>query len=169
MKFDITKKIVLIALIGMFSQFSMADNASAMRDIAGIVASINHFPSDADKVKLAAITADDTIAGGLREMATAVASISHATNAEGKEARRRLMVYAGDHYITNVGTKYSDGGTLLSLRDIAPQTMKHTVELEILKDGKKIHTMKQAGTQGPVCPYVLLLHGLGVLAFPLTP
>ena len=91
MKFDITKKIVLIALIGMFSQFSMADNASAMRDIAGIVASLNHFPSDADKATLATISADDTIAGGLREMATAVASISHAANAEGKEAMARIM------------------------------------------------------------------------------
>lgn len=73
-----------------------------------------------------------------------------AVNAEGKEARRRLVVYAGDHYITNVGTKFSDGGTLLSLRDIAPAKMKHTVELEILKDGKKVHTMKQDGQQGPL-------------------
>lgn len=73
-----------------------------------------------------------------------------AFNAEGKEARRRLVVYAGDHYITSVGTKYSDGGTLLSLRDIAPVGTKHTVELAILKDGKTIHTMKQAGEQGPL-------------------
>ena len=91
MKFDITKKIVLIAFIGLFSQFSMADNATAMRDIAGIVASINHFPSDADKAKLAEIAADDTIAQGLRNMATAVANISHSTNAEGKAAMEQIM------------------------------------------------------------------------------
>ena len=73
-----------------------------------------------------------------------------ATNADGQQARRRLVVYAGDHYLTNVGTKYSDGGTLFSLRDIAPDSFEHEVELEILKDGKTMETMEQKGAQGPL-------------------
>jgi hypothetical protein len=91
MKFEITKKIAVIVFIGLFSQFSMADNASAMREIAGIVATLNHFPSDADKAKLAAISADDSIAQGLRDMATAVANISHGANDEGKAAMARII------------------------------------------------------------------------------
>ena len=90
MQLALSKKIMIIALVGLFSQFSMADNASALRDIAGIVASLNHFPSDADKAKLMEIAADETIAAGLREMATTVSNISHAATAEGKEAMARI-------------------------------------------------------------------------------
>lgn len=73
-----------------------------------------------------------------------------ATNADGKQAKRRLLVYAGDHYMVNVGTKFTDGGTLLSLRDVAPDAMQHEVELQILKDGKVVQEQKQSGAQGPL-------------------
>lgn len=82
-----------------------------------------------------------------------------ATNREGKEAKRRFTVYAGDHYLTNVGTKFTDGGTRLSVRNIAPTTMKHDVTLEIFesvekkgvaKKGKKLFTKKVPGEQGPL-------------------
>ena len=75
-----------------------------------------------------------------------------ATNAEGKRATRRLLVYAGDHYITDMGTTFEDDGTLLSMRNIAPSSMKHTIELSILDEkGKKtLHTSKQEGVQGAV-------------------
>ena len=86
MKLTLLRKIMAIALIGLFSQFAMADNASSATEIAGIVVSMSHFPSDADKAKLMAISADDSLAGPVREMATAVTNISHAANAEGKAA-----------------------------------------------------------------------------------
>jgi squalene-hopene/tetraprenyl-beta-curcumene cyclase len=82
-----------------------------------------------------------------------------ATNANGKEASRRFTVYTGDHFITNVGTKFIDGGTRLSVRDIAPQNMKHDVTLEIFESvekkgvatkGRKLFTKKVAGEQGPL-------------------
>jgi len=89
MKFSLTKKITTIALIAFFSQLTLAQanpNGAAFREIADIVASLNHFPSDGDKAKLMAISSNDALAQPLREMATAVANISHAANAEGKAA-----------------------------------------------------------------------------------
>ena len=80
-----------IALIGVFSQFAMADNASSATEIAGIVVSMNHFPSDADKAKLMAISADDSLAEPLRGMATVVSNIAHAANADGKAAMAGIM------------------------------------------------------------------------------
>jgi hypothetical protein len=91
MKITLLKKFMAIALIGFFSQFAMADNASSASEIAGIVVAMNHFPSDADKAKLMAISADDSLAGGIRVMATAVGNISHAANADGKAALAGIM------------------------------------------------------------------------------
>ena len=94
MKFSLTKKIAAIALITVFSQLTLAQdnpNGAAFREIADIVVSLNHFPSDADKATLMAISSNDALAEPLREMATTVANISHAANAEGKEAMARIQ------------------------------------------------------------------------------
>ena len=89
---NFARKIIIIAIVGLFSQFSMAqDNASAIKEIADIVASINHFPSDADKARLMAISGNDSLFEGIRAMATAVSNISHAANADGKAAMAALQ------------------------------------------------------------------------------
>lgn len=80
-----------IALLGLISQFAMADNRSSATEIASIVASMNHFASDADKAKLMAIAADDSLAAGVRAMANAVHNIAHAANAEGKAAMASIV------------------------------------------------------------------------------
>lgn len=90
MKSTLIRKIIGVILLGAFSQFSMADNVSSATEIAGIVASMNHFASDADKAKLMVIAADDSLAGAVRTMATAVTNIAHAANAEGKAAMATL-------------------------------------------------------------------------------
>ena len=91
MKSALIKKVVLVASIGLFSQLALAqDNASAVRDIAGIVASMNHFASDADKAKLMAISEDSSLAQGVRDMAMAVAHIQHAAPAEDKATMNAL-------------------------------------------------------------------------------
>ena len=88
---NFARKIIIIAIVGLFSQFSMAqDNAGAIKDVADIVASINHFPSDADKARLMAISGNDSLFEGIRAMATAVSNISHAANADGKAAMAAL-------------------------------------------------------------------------------
>ena len=92
MKITLIRKLVAVALIALFSQFSLAQDAGgAIKQIADIVASINHFPSDADKAALADIAGNDAFPEGLRGMATAVANISHAANAEGKEAMASIQ------------------------------------------------------------------------------
>lgn len=75
-----------LALAGLLAQPALAqDIDSALKQIADIVASINHFPSDADKAALAEIAANQNYPEGLRNMATTVANISHAATAEGKQ------------------------------------------------------------------------------------
>ena len=89
---NLARKIIIIAIVGLFSQFSMAqDNASAIKEVADIVASINHFPSDADKDRLMAISDDDSLFDGIRAMATAVSNFAHAANADGKAAMASLQ------------------------------------------------------------------------------
>lgn len=93
MKFDITKKllaIVTIVSIGLFSQFSLAQDDSDLKTIAGIVVGMNHFPSDADKATLMGI-AENSERRGIQLIATAVGNIAHAANAEGKEAMSRVI------------------------------------------------------------------------------
>lgn len=91
MKLTLTRKLLTIALIGLFSQFSLADDASSQKTIAGILMNLNHFPSDADKATLMAIAQDESNGRGTRAIATAVANISHAATAEDKETMTRIM------------------------------------------------------------------------------
>ena len=93
MKKALTRQLAAVAFAGLFTQFALADNhnPTAFSEIAAIVATINHFPSDADKAKLAEIAGDESIAQPLRTMATTVANISHSATAEGKEAMAAIQ------------------------------------------------------------------------------
>jgi len=82
--------IVFIALIS-FNQVALADNDSAAKAIAGILANLNHFPSDADKVVLMEIANDDGNGQGFRAIARAVHNMQHAASAEDKEMMGRIM------------------------------------------------------------------------------
>ena len=87
MKNTFLRKLLLAATIGLFSQFAVAQDAAttaAAKQVADIVASLNHFPSDADKATLGAISGNAQLPQGLRDMATAVANIQHAATAEDK-------------------------------------------------------------------------------------
>lgn len=99
MKNTYLQKFLLIAAIGLFSQFSVAQNntanLAAAKQIADIVASINHFPSDADKMALNAIIDDSALAVGIHAMASAVVNIEHATNSEGKTAMAAIQANDG--------------------------------------------------------------------------
>lgn len=93
MKNTLLQKFLLIAAIGLFSQFSVAQDANAVaaKQISDIVVSLNHFPSDADKATLGAISGNMALAQGVRDMASAVANIQHAATAEGKSAMAALQ------------------------------------------------------------------------------
>lgn len=94
MKNKTLQQLFLVGAIGLFSQFAVAQvdaNSAAAKQIADIVASLNHFPSDADKAVLSGISENTALAQGLRDMATAVANIQHSATAEGKTAMAALQ------------------------------------------------------------------------------
>lgn len=93
MKLIRIRRIMVVALfgIGLFSPLAMADNASSATEIAGIVVGMSHFPSDAEKEKLMMISADESLASGVRAMATAVTNIAHSANADGKAAMAGII------------------------------------------------------------------------------
>jgi hypothetical protein len=78
-----------------------------------------------------------------------------AWNARGEVSRRRLEVYTGDTYMTQLGSRFEGGGTELSLRDLTAVGSTHTVALEIFPAGSSdratpVWTTQQAGAQGAV-------------------
>lgn len=80
-----------------------------------------------------------------------------ATNARGEVSRRRFEVYAGDVFLTQVGSRYTGGQTEVSLRNIGDTDQDSQVKLEIFeatqedgveKAGRKLRTLDQQGQQG---------------------
>ena len=119
MKTTILRNFVLVAAIGLFSQLAIAQsnpNGEAMKQIADIVGSLNHFPSDADLATLDEIIGNSELAQGVREMADAVANIEHSANEEGRgamdgiqnnaQAPERAKVLAG--IIANISHSAND-------------------------------------------------------------
>ncbi len=54
-----------------------------------------------------------------------------AVNGKGQKSRRRFEVYAGDLYLLELGSRYTDEGTQVTLRNIAPESTKGSVKLEV--------------------------------------
>ncbi|MBI3186101.1 MAG: carboxypeptidase regulatory-like domain-containing protein [Myxococcales bacterium] len=83
-----------------------------------------------------------------------------ATNAKGESSRRRFEVYAGNVFFTQLGTRFDERGlaTEVSLRNIAPEGHKGTVELKVFaaegegqpKMGKELFSTGQKSAQGPM-------------------
>ncbi|MBT3221330.1 MAG: hypothetical protein HN348_19785, partial [Proteobacteria bacterium] len=73
-----------------------------------------------------------------------------AENSSGKRARRRLTVYAGPVYLTRVGNTFDDGGTVITLRNIAPESLPNGVNLEIVHNEEVIFNASREGIQGPM-------------------
>jgi ArsR family metal-binding transcriptional regulator len=94
MKTRSLRNIVLTFSIGLFPLIGAAQDEArveALREIAQIVASINHFPSDENKAVLASIEGNESYPQGIRMLAATVANISHAANAEGKQSMTMLQ------------------------------------------------------------------------------
>jgi hypothetical protein len=74
-----------------------------------------------------------------------------ATGETGKQSRRRYLVYAGDAFIHEVGTRFEGDKTIVGFRNLAPAAMKAKVIIEVLDDKKAVvetHEMKAA--EGPM-------------------
>lgn len=94
MNIAVFKKLTLILAIGLFSQFASAQsdaNDAALKQIADIVAGLNHFPSDEDLSTLDTIIANSELAQGVRDMANTVANIEHVANEEGRGAMEAIQ------------------------------------------------------------------------------
>lgn len=83
--------IVLMAQVA--SAQSDADDA-ALSKIATIVASINHFPSDADMTTLEEIIGSGDVSQNVRIIADTVINIEHSANEEGKGAMESIQASA---------------------------------------------------------------------------
>jgi hypothetical protein len=82
-----------------------------------------------------------------------------ATNSKGQVSRRRLEVYAGNVFLTSLGSRFSSNGTELAARNIAPKERTGKVELRVraadLKDGQpqpgaEVFKETRPSAQGPV-------------------
>jgi prenyltransferase beta subunit len=82
-----------------------------------------------------------------------------ATNARGQVSRRRLEVYAGNVFLTSLGSRFVGTQTELSARNIAPKERSGRVQLSVKaseqKDGQpqpgaEVFTATQPSAQGPV-------------------
>ncbi|MBL4819988.1 MAG: hypothetical protein JKY98_03215 [Gammaproteobacteria bacterium] len=83
MKSKLLSKLLVIVAVSSLSQFALADSASATKEIAGILATFNHFPSDSDKAALMAIAKDSDNGRGLQAIASAITNMQHkATDAD---------------------------------------------------------------------------------------
>ncbi len=97
MNTTLLRRILLVASIGLFSQFALAQdnpNATAVKKIADIVVGLSHFPSEADLATLDEIMGNDELAQGIRDMANTVANIEHSANEEGKGAMEAIQADA---------------------------------------------------------------------------
>lgn len=82
-----------------------------------------------------------------------------ATNAAGRTGRKHVELYTGDYYLTDHGTRWVDGATVLSFRDVAPAALGHRVVMEIHATreqngqhvrGQRVHRAEQRGAQGAI-------------------
>lgn len=82
-----------------------------------------------------------------------------AANANGQSSRRRVEFYTGDHYLTQVASRFEGGATTFSWRDIAPAETRGDVRLrvyatrddhgEAVRD-REVFQESRASTQGPM-------------------
>ncbi len=62
-----------------------------------------------------------------------------AKDGDGKLARRRFEVYAGNAWLTRLGTRWDDDGTAVTIRNLSDEA-KGIVRLELLSGDKVVHT-----------------------------
>ena len=77
------------------------------------------------------------------------------TNSHGQSTRRRIPLYAGAYYLAELGSRFEDNGTTFALRDLAPPTRAHRVEMHVFASGTttrgaEVFHATQPGAQGPM-------------------
>ncbi len=82
----------VVSVLGLMlgAQTALAASA-AVKEMAGIVMHLNHFPSDAEKVKLKGIVDNKGSTGQERVVATAISNLKHQAAAEDKDKLKQVM------------------------------------------------------------------------------
>lgn len=83
--------LVVLSTMGLMlgSQSALAVS-TAVREMAGIVMHLNHYPSDAEKTRLRAIVADKDSTESERVIATAISNLEHKVTAGDAENLRKV-------------------------------------------------------------------------------
>ena len=78
-----------------------------------------------------------------------------ATNRQGQQSRRRLQVYAGDIFLTQIGARFEEGKTRVSMRNLAPASRPGKVRFEVFAAdaagqprGAQVFSAEEASTPG---------------------
>ncbi len=84
--------LVLLSAAGLMlgTQSALAASA-AVREMAGIVMNLNHYPSDAEKAELKAITANKDSTEQERAIATAISNMEHKVAAGDADKLKQVM------------------------------------------------------------------------------
>lgn len=77
-----------------------------------------------------------------------------AVNDKGRQSRRRFEVYAGDLFLLELGARFTNEGTQVTARNIAPESVKGQVKLDVrAAEGAKtelVYSSSQPSTHGAV-------------------
>ncbi len=74
-----------------------------------------------------------------------------ATGSSGKQSRRRIIVYAGDAFVQDLGARFDVDHTVLGFRSLAPDSMKSKIRIVILDDIKReVAKVEFASVEGPM-------------------
>ena len=84
--------VVLLSVVGLMLGAQAAPAASAaVRDMAGIMMHLEHYPSDADKAKLKAIVDDKGSTEQERVIATAITNLNHKVAAGDADKLKKVV------------------------------------------------------------------------------
>ena len=74
-----------------------------------------------------------------------------ATNDRGQRSSRRIELYTGQYYLATPGTRWSEGRTVFTLRNVAPRELVGTVRVRVrTPEGREVWRHDEAAAQGPV-------------------
>lgn len=108
-------KTALVLILALSPFYAMASDAT--HTMAGILLSLNHFPSDADKAALSSIEESETASYNEKMLAGVIAGIAHKVSDDDREELEELLddedIEAGVRVIANallgINHKVSDG------------------------------------------------------------
>lgn len=82
---------LFLGAIGAWAGEGYARGGDPVKEMAGILIDMNHYPAEADKARLKAIADSDTATAHERTLAKAIRGIEHTPSDSAREALQRIM------------------------------------------------------------------------------